>query len=246
MNTLTIATSGPNPIATLDLSNNEMVIDYTGTSPLAGTLSTGLGRWIAYANAGGAWDQPGVKSSFCNAGTFGIGYGEASAALGLAGSNTTTWNGQVVDATSVLLKLTYYGGSDLDGAATESELDHMLDEGNWKEAGLWTDGDYDYSGDVDEADFDLAMNNLFATPVGRPGDGTLPPLARAYMVLLDHPQAYWDIRAYPPVWDRLSEYETWGLGPIPAQPTSRGIPEPCAAVASAATALGLATRRRRG
>ena len=84
---------------------------------------------------------------------------------------------------------------------------------------------------------------MFTTPVGRPGDGTLPPLARAYMILLDHPQAYWDLRAYPPMWDRLSEHETRGLGPIPGQPTAQGIPEPAIGVVLAA--LVAVMRRRR-
>lgn len=92
---------------------------------------------------------------------------------------------------------------------------------------------------------DLAINNVFTTTVGRSGDGTLPPLARAYMILLDHPGAYWDIRAYPPVWDRLSEYETRGLGPIPAQPTARGIPEPVSAAAAVILATGVIGGRTR-
>lgn len=140
-----------NPAATLDLSNNEMIIEYDGTSPLAGTLSTGLERWIAYAHAGGGWDQPGVKSSFCNEGAFGIGYGEATDVLNITQTGTGTFENQLVDGTSVLLKTTRYGDANLDGYVTFTDSARMF--ANWKEAGLWPQGDFDYSGDVNEGDF---------------------------------------------------------------------------------------------
>jgi hypothetical protein len=235
---LTMATtSGVNPTATLDISNNEMVIDYTGTSPLAGTLSTGVGRWIAYANAGGSWTNPGITSSFANSGTFAVGYGEATEALGL-GSGTTTWEGQTVDTTSILIKLTYYGDANLDGVTDETDASMAME--NWKDSALWTGGDFNYDYFVDESDYELLQNNMDLTPVGR---GTLPAMARLYLLTLEYPEVYWDIRSIPSIWDDFAPYEAMNLGTIPPMPQARGVPEPGCFV-SLWIAFGCMLRRR--
>src|SRR5262249_53127952 len=155
---LTIA-GGANPTATFDLTDNKLVLDYTGATSPAPTVRSQLRA----ARNTGNWDGPGITSS--SAGADGqkrtaIGWAEASALLGLADPNTATWAGQTVDATSVLLKYTYYGDANLDGKVNADDF-ALIDRGVARyQAGTipangagWTDGDFDYNGTVDPADY---------------------------------------------------------------------------------------------
>lgn len=236
--TLTI-TGGATPTASLDLSNNELIIDYTGTSPLNGGTNSVLFGQINSAYNGGSWNGTGITSAHANAGTFAVGYGEATTALGFS-SGTTTWNGQTVDTTSVLARLTYYGDATLDGITDIADFSRLA--ANWNMAGLWTEGDSDYDGQVTIVDFGQMAANFGATVVAR---GGLPPLAELYVALLDHPQIYWEARLEPSIWWRFEPIEALNLGAIPAVPASllaRGVPEP--GFISLATFAALVMMRR--
>ena len=50
-----------------------------------------------------------------NATGTGVGYAEASQALGISGAQTASWGGETVDATSVLARYTLLGDATLDG-----------------------------------------------------------------------------------------------------------------------------------
>src|SRR5690349_12616781 len=88
------------PQVKLDLSDNDLIVDYSGTSPLSTIKSQ-----IITAYGSGTWTGNGVTSA--NAGSIaadsgnmhktGLGYGEASAVLGISGSGTATFSGQTVD-----------------------------------------------------------------------------------------------------------------------------------------------------
>jgi hypothetical protein len=103
----------------------------------------------------------------------------------------------------------------------------------------------DYTGSVDWADYDLAIGNYDSQVIAR---GGLPPLARVYLLTLEYPYVYWDIRFRPQVWDKLAPYEAMNLGTIPPMPSgmsARGIPEPAVGAALVATVGGVLVRRRR-
>src|SRR5207253_2399094 len=91
------------------LADNDMIIDYFGTSPLATVQNQ-----IKSGYAAGSWNGNGITSSAAataasSAHKTALGYAEASA-LGL-----TTFSGQSVDSTSVLIRYTYSGDANLDG-----------------------------------------------------------------------------------------------------------------------------------
>jgi hypothetical protein len=127
------------PGGVLDLTNNSLVIDYSGP---AGTLVDNLrvsllaGRIIASSAVGQ---------------TTGLGYGDN--ALLSKGS----FAGQTVDATSLLIKFTYFGDSDLDGDVDVADLGALAT--HWQVDGTWTGGDFDYNGVVDVNDLGLLAGN---------------------------------------------------------------------------------------
>jgi hypothetical protein len=148
----------------LDLADNDLVIDYTGASPLATVQNQ-----IASAYNGGSWNGNGIASSAGDVSTYGLAYAEADA-LGLG-----TFSGQSVDDTAVLVKYSYYGDSDLDGDVDIGDLGNLAS--NWQMSGEWIGGDFDYNGTVNVNDLGLLASNWQAG-VGSPlGPGLAAALA---------------------------------------------------------------------
>ena len=134
-NTFTIDTN-----STLDLTDNNLVLNYSGATPVAGVEAMvkagyGTGNWLGKR----------ITSSKANA--------NANFALGVADNanltipfNTTTrlFAGEAVDITSVLVKYTHRVDLDLDGVITTN--DATIFNSNYSEGGaaLWTKGDLDF------------------------------------------------------------------------------------------------------
>jgi autotransporter-associated beta strand protein len=133
--------------AVVDLTNNSMVIDYTGP---VGTLVDDTRQHL---QAGRLTTTSGV------AGQTGLGYGD-NAVL-----NKATHGGEPVDASSILIKFTYFGDADLNGQVDVADLGALASA--WQTAAPWTGGDFDYSGLVDVADLGLLASNWQAG-VGSP------------------------------------------------------------------------------
>jgi hypothetical protein len=153
---LTIA-GGTTPTAKLDLTNNAMVIDYAGTSPLATIVAQ-----IKAGYASGAWTGNGIASSSAAAaaGTMhktAIGYAEASAI-----GNPATFRGQSADSTSLLLRYVYVADANLDGKV--DTLDFNALAANFGATGKnWWQGDNNYDGVVDTLDFNFLASNFGQT-----------------------------------------------------------------------------------
>jgi pectate lyase len=139
----------------IDLATGAAIFDYSTTSPL-GDLSAQL----ASGRAGGAWNGPGIHSSAAAAmpGTS-IGIVEASD-LGVS-----SFQGQSVDGTTVLMRWTFTGDADLNGMVDVGDLGRLAS--NWQSAGTWFDGDFDYSGFIDVSDLGILASNWQAG-VGSP------------------------------------------------------------------------------
>ncbi|HEX8323658.1 MAG TPA: S53 family peptidase, partial [Tepidisphaeraceae bacterium] len=138
--------------ASLDLAGNAMIVDYVAAS--ASPLSTVVNR-LTGGYAGATWTGTGIRSSSAAADTVrrhALGAGEASAVLGLSGGATQTFLGEVVDATTVLVRYTLYGDSNLDGRTNFN--DFLIFQVNFNKPGSsFAKGDYDYNGYVDFNDF---------------------------------------------------------------------------------------------
>ena len=144
--------------ATLNLTSNDLVIDYTpGNSPL-----TSITAALVSGYNNGQWTGDRINSSTAasnSAHTTAIGIGEA-AALGIG-----SFNSQAIDGSAILLKYTYYGDANLDGQVDISDLGALATA--WQTGGVWSQGDFDYSGFVDISDLGKLATNWQAG-VGNP------------------------------------------------------------------------------
>jgi autotransporter-associated beta strand protein len=153
---------GAAPTVTLNITNNGLVVNYAGASPLPLHVAQ-----ITSAYAGGAWTGPGITSTSAG-GTYGIGYAESSDVFF---AFPAAFLGQAVDATSVLMRLTRYGDANLDGVVNLNDFNRLA--GNFGRAGVgWPQGDFDYNGVVNLNDFNRLAGNfgLIAGPDGPTAD----------------------------------------------------------------------------
>ena len=100
------------PIATMQLNNNPLIIDYTGTSP-----TTTLRNSLKGAYNGGAWTGQGLTSSNVTA-VAADSTNPYKTALGYAEASTigaTMVGDQTLDSSSLLVRITLSGDSNLDG-----------------------------------------------------------------------------------------------------------------------------------
>jgi probable HAF family extracellular repeat protein len=136
----------------LDVTNNAVVIDYTGASPVAAVRDqVRSGRGSA-----GAWDGSGIASSVADAASIGVGYAEASA---LFSQFPATFAGRSVDDTSVLIRTTRYGDANLDGTVNLQDFNRLAAHFGATGA-FWHDGDFNYDGSVNLADFNALAANF--------------------------------------------------------------------------------------
>jgi T5SS/PEP-CTERM-associated repeat protein len=152
------------PIGTLDLNNNDLVIDYgtNETSPRSTVQSQ-----ISFARHGGAWDANGITSSAArdhpqHATTLGL--LEASEYKSIYGPSAL-FSGQTIDATAVLVKYTWYGDTDFNGKVNFDDY-VRTDNGFNNHLAGWLNGDFDGNGQVNFDDYvliDLAFNTQSGT-----------------------------------------------------------------------------------
>jgi autotransporter-associated beta strand protein len=138
----------------LDLADNDLIIDYTGATPIQAiraALATG---------SVGPWSGPGIDSSVAASNpAYSLGYAEAST-LALS-----SFDGQPVDSTAVVVKFTYGGDANLDGKVDVEDLGCLAS--SWQQSGLWTEGDFGFNGSVDVGDLGILATNWQAG-VGAP------------------------------------------------------------------------------
>jgi hypothetical protein len=150
------------PGAKLDLTDNDMILDYTTASQLAVVQAL-----INAARHGGAWDRTGLTSSTAAANpshNTTLGAMEASDYKAIYGT-FATFDGTATDTSAVLVKYTYYGDADFSGsvdATDETRAQNGLNQG----LSGWVNGDFDGNGVVDAAD--ITLLNLGLNTQGPP------------------------------------------------------------------------------
>lgn len=141
--------------ATLNLNDNALIVDYTGSSPL-GTWNSGITGLIASGRNAGAWNGVGIVTTQPDAlsAVTTLGIGEASQVLGLSGAQTGLFSSQTVDATSVLIRYTYRGDATLDRVVDVRDL-YALSL-NWFGSGkTFSQGDFNDDSIVDAKDLGI-------------------------------------------------------------------------------------------
>jgi T5SS/PEP-CTERM-associated repeat protein len=160
---------GATPTAKLDLNNNAAIINYTGTSPAA-TVRQQLLAGRGGPGLGAAWNGQGITSSAAaaanttDAESRSVGYAENSA---LPLGPYTTFRGQPVDDTALLMAFTRTGDANLDGLVNDDDVTIV---GATYAPGVsqpsWALGDFDYNGFVD--DDDVTLLGVFYNPSAPP------------------------------------------------------------------------------
>jgi autotransporter-associated beta strand protein len=156
-----ISVSAP---AQVDLSDNDMVIDYGGATPLSS-----IGSFIATGYANGSWNGPGMNSSSAatnnampGAHLTALGFAEASE----AGYSGGTFSGVGVDATAVVIRYTLAGDANVSGSVDLTDFTYLAANFNASNQ-TWLHGDFNYDGSVDLTDFSmLAANFSLTQPAG--------------------------------------------------------------------------------
>jgi glucose/arabinose dehydrogenase len=176
LDSLAIA-GGTTPTATLDLNNNAAILNYTGTSPV-GTVRQQLLSGRGGSGLGKGWSGPGITSDAAAAANVSA---PESRSVGYAENSTlplgayTTFRGQPVDGTTLLLAYTVTGDANLDGVVNDDDVTIV---GASYAPGVpqasWALGDFDYNGFVD--DDDVTLLGAFYDPSAAP-IGVVPPAA---------------------------------------------------------------------
>jgi hypothetical protein len=154
----------------LDLGSNAMIVNYSGSSPLAS-----IRGYLVSAFNVGAWNGPGIRSSSASADSthqHAIGYAEASS-LGLS-----SFMGQPVDTTAIVLRYTKYGDNNLDGTVDiGNDFALLLDGLATRGASSWIQGDYTYDGKVDLGnDLNLFLGSFLSSGPVTPSASPAAPL----------------------------------------------------------------------
>jgi autotransporter-associated beta strand protein len=141
---------GLNVSGVFDVTNNDVVVKGAGTAGVTLTMTA-----LAAGYNGGAWNgTSGILSS--NAASS----AQRLTAVGVA-TGLSSFEGLTVSSSDELIKYTYYGDANLDGAVDGSDYT-LVDFGFNNHLTGWQNGDFNYDGKVDGSDYTL-IDNAFNT-----------------------------------------------------------------------------------
>lgn len=152
----------------IDLADNAMMVDYFEfeTSPLDGVRS-------AIAPQAGGAGAARIRSSTAAADPVRFALGTAEGAdLPSTGDGVRTFFREAADNTSVLVRYTYRGDGNLDGAVDLGDFARLA--AHFNQQGRWFDGDFNYDGSVNVADFAAMASNFGQTLPGTGGTTARP------------------------------------------------------------------------
>jgi PEP-CTERM motif len=134
------------PGATLDLSNNNMIVHGGNLATITAGIKAGF--------SGGTWTGTGITSTTAAADSTGL------TALGVMQFTAAgTFDGQPVSAGDVAVKYTYYGDADLSGHVDGNDYT-LIDTGFGGDGTGWQYGDFNYDGHIDGSDYSLIDNTF--------------------------------------------------------------------------------------
>jgi autotransporter-associated beta strand protein len=134
----------------LDIGENDVLVDYTGGTPLATIKSK-----IAQGFNGGNWLGTGITSNGAKLDpNHAIGYAEATDI-----GSPTSYSGLPIDNTTVIVRYTWGGDDNLDGQVDTVDF-NVLAAGFVVGTGDWAQGDFNYDGLIDTVDFNILASNF--------------------------------------------------------------------------------------
>jgi len=159
--TLSIAETEGVPTARLDLTDNDLIVDYTGgTQGQPSAQLEAVKRWITAGYASMTWAGNGIVSTTAAAApiTYGLGYAQND--MFLFGPYEE-FDGFDVDLSTILVKFTYNGDVNLDGCVDDNDVTilNLYYDGGATGGHYWHQGDiFLYDGLID--DNDVTILNL--------------------------------------------------------------------------------------
>lgn len=150
----------------LDINSNGLIVDVAAGAETAALSAIRDAAGSAYA--AGAWTGNGLRSSsITTANKLAIGYALPADATTITAGGT--FFGSPADASSVVVRTTVQGDSNLDGSVNFADLLTVARNYNASNT-FWSKGDFDYNGIVNFADLlTLARNYNLAAPADVPG-----------------------------------------------------------------------------
>ncbi|HYE18753.1 MAG TPA: hypothetical protein VEA69_09930 [Tepidisphaeraceae bacterium] len=169
----------------VDLGAGRLVVDYGAGEPAGAAAGAVRGLIVRGRNGGPlgtVWQGDGLTASPAAAvggPALAVGMAEAADLLGLSGAQTATFGGAggaggaggvIVDATSVLVRVTVAGDADLDGTVSLNDLVRLANHYGSAVGGGhgWFAGDFDYNGQVALNDLVVLANNYGTSLNGLP------------------------------------------------------------------------------
>jgi hypothetical protein len=156
--------------ATIDIGDGALVIDYSGDSPLA-AIRAGILSGRGGSGLGATWIGSGITSSAAaqanqsDPESRSLGFAE-NAALPLG--PYTTFRGQSIDDTTVLIAYTRTGDANLDGLVNDDDVTIVgATYAPTETRPHWALGDFDFNGFVDDDDVTL-LGVFFESAAGLP------------------------------------------------------------------------------
>lgn len=150
------------PAARLDLSDNKLVVRGGIIGTISGNTYSDLAGLIQTARNGGNWSSPGITTSQSDAqsGAYTtLGISTAAEARGIGASDTTTWAGETVNGSDVLVMYTYAGDATVDGKINVDDY-IKIDNGIGNALVGFSNGDFNYDGKINIDDYTFIDNNL--------------------------------------------------------------------------------------
>jgi autotransporter-associated beta strand protein len=151
----------------LDVNNNEVILSYTGASPV-----TTIEGYLASGFNGGSWNGPGIMSTAAQSLTNGLHYG-----LGYADGADGVVAG--LSSGQIEIKYTLLGDANLDGTVNGSDFS-ILAANFGTGATNWDQGNFLYGTSVNGSDFSALAANF-----GQGDSGAATPISASDLAALD-------------------------------------------------------------
>ena len=137
----------------VDVSNNDLIVRNGSLATLSAAAAAGFAGGVGAAAAGLASSTAAADPRHLMA----VGVVQNATTIGGTTAIYTTFDGQSISATDVLVKYTYYGDANLDGVVNAADY-ARIDAGYVMHLTGWQNGDFNYDGVVDGSDYTLVDN----------------------------------------------------------------------------------------
>jgi parallel beta-helix repeat protein len=154
VNTLTFGGSSNNWQGTLDLWNNDLIVKSGNLSTLTNQIKSGFNSGHGY------WNGTGIRSSAAAEDV------KMLTALGITPNTAnghalySTFDGQGVISTDILVRYTYYGDTNLDESVDGTDYSQIDTAYHNPSLSGWSNGDFNYDGSIDGSDYSLIDNDF--------------------------------------------------------------------------------------